>query len=317
LSELGFRLADRRAVGGRHTVEIYADSVRVDGPDGPLLRETTLRARSGEVVLVAGEPGMGHSALALVLAGRLDPTSGDVLLDDALNPEGLRTAVAAVDVPGVNEPDPGLVLSHVVAEELVIAGRSGRRSAVRKWLEARDAGDYLHSEIGLLPPSARTRLLTDLAATRAGVQALVLACPDRHGGRPEFWWRTAHTFAASGYAVVVLCLDTSATLLGVEPLRLGRPELPPPPLPEPVEQPAATAPVSDIADGADAESSADVEVAEPAATAPWGQGGRKRRNNRMRRHQLAAAEAAAAESDDESHSPRRQPAGVTRGSGAA
>jgi energy-coupling factor transporter ATP-binding protein EcfA2 len=309
-------------------VEIYADSVRVDGPDGPLLRATTLRVRSGEVVLVAGEPGMGHSALALVLAGRLDPSSGDVLLDDAVNSAGLRAAVAAVDVPGVNEPDAGLVLSHVVAEELVLAGRSGRRSAVRKWLEAREAGDYRHSEIGLLPPSARTRLLTDLAATRPGVQALVLACPDRHGGRPEFWWRTAHTFAAAGYAVVVLCLETSASLLGVEPLHLGRPELPPPPLPEPAA--VETTADDDTADDdtadddtadesavtAVAEETAPAERSEPAREVPWGEGGRKRRNARMRRHRLAAAHADD-ESNNDSPTPEREPAGVTRGSGAA
>jgi energy-coupling factor transporter ATP-binding protein EcfA2 len=309
-------------------VEIYADSVRVDGPDGPLLRETTLRVRSGEVVLVAGEPGMGHSALALVLAGRLDPTSGDVLLDDALNAEGLRAAVAAVDVPGVNEPDAGLVFSHVVAEELVLAGRSGRRSAVRKWLEAREAADYRRSEIGLLPPSARTRLLTDLAAARPGVQALVLACPDRHGGRPEFWWRTAHAFAAVGYAVVVLCLETSASLLGVEPLHLGRPELPPPPLPEPlVDADADTAAADEEIATTDAESATDpaassASVPDETTAVRWGEGGggRKRRNGRMRRHQLATAGAdgdAASESVSDSPASGREPAGATRGSGAA
>lgn len=225
-------------------MRINAEAVRVDGPHGPLLRETSFSVEDGEVALVAGEPGAGHSALALVLSGRLEPSAGDVLLDDSLDTHALQAAVAPIDVPGVSAPEPGLVLSHVVAEELVMAHKPARRSAVKKWLEARDAAAYFDSEIGTLPASTRIRILADLAAARRGVRALVLTSPDRHGGRPEFWWRTARGYAAEGFAVIVLCTETSARELGVEPHHLGRPE-PHPALGDDDEAAAAAAAAAD------------------------------------------------------------------------
>ena len=260
-------------------MRINAEAVRVDGPHGPLLRETSLTVGDGEVALVAGEPGDGHSALALVLSGRLEPSSGDVLLDNELNSAGLRACVAPIDVPGVSAPESGLVLSHVVAEELVMAHQPARRSAVKAWLEARDAGAYVDSEIGMLPASTRVRILTDLAAARRGVRALVLTSPDRHGGRPEFWWRTARAYAAEGFAVVVLCTESSARHLGVEPHHLGRPEpLPPleielPDVPVVSAQPAAEPLVAEeaVAEEAVAEELVDVAMTTAVVAEPESQ----------------------------------------------
>jgi energy-coupling factor transporter ATP-binding protein EcfA2 len=55
---------------------IHADQVAVSGRRGALLEPTSLTLRTGERHLFTAEPGLSHSALALVLAGRMRPTSG-------------------------------------------------------------------------------------------------------------------------------------------------------------------------------------------------------------------------------------------------
>jgi ABC-type multidrug transport system ATPase subunit len=76
-------------------VQIHARHVGVTGPHGPLLKPTSLLVRPGELVLVAGEPGAGHTALGLVLTGRMRPTTGEV----SPSPAELRKRVVLLDSP--------------------------------------------------------------------------------------------------------------------------------------------------------------------------------------------------------------------------
>src|SRR5690606_13278829 len=99
-----------------------------------LLRRTSLRIAPGEVVVAAGRPGSGHTVIALALAGRIVPSSGQVTLGDTQDPRTLQAQVALVDVPGVTEPEESVPLHVIVGEELAMAGRPARRSAVRKVL---------------------------------------------------------------------------------------------------------------------------------------------------------------------------------------
>jgi hypothetical protein len=161
-------------------------------------------------LLVAGEPGHGHTALALALGGRLATDAGSVELDGVRSGRRLRRGVALVDVPGVSEPDDVLPLRTVVAEELAMAGRPTRHGAVQAYLDERDAGHLAGHQLEAVPPDVRTAILTEIAAARPGVLALVLTVPDRFGGDPHTWWQLAGEFAAKGYAVVVTCTDASA-----------------------------------------------------------------------------------------------------------
>jgi energy-coupling factor transporter ATP-binding protein EcfA2 len=190
--------------------ELTAVGIRVDARPVPLLEPTTLAVRSGERLLVAGEPGHGHTALALALGGRLKVDAGYVALDGERSGRGLRRAVALVDVPGVSEPDEVLPLRTVVAEELAMAGRSTRRGAVQAFLDERGAGHLASAQLEAVPADVRTRLLAEIAASRPGVLALVLTVPDRFGGDPRSWWELAGGFAAAGFAVVVTCTDAGA-----------------------------------------------------------------------------------------------------------
>jgi alpha-D-ribose 1-methylphosphonate 5-triphosphate synthase subunit PhnL len=190
--------------------ELSAVGVRVDARPVPLLEPTTLAVRSGERLLVAGEPGHGHTALALALAGRLHVDSGHVELDGDRSGRRLRRAVALVDVPGVSEPDQVLPLQTVVAEELAMAGRSTRHGAVRTFLSERGLDRFAAQRLEAVPADVRTGVLTEIAASRAGVLVLVLTVPDRFGGDPQDWWQLAGEYASAGYAVVVTCTDAGA-----------------------------------------------------------------------------------------------------------
>ncbi|CAM3387960.1 ATP-binding cassette domain-containing protein [Kibdelosporangium persicum] len=201
-------------------MRIEAERAGVDGPHGPLLRPTSLSVREGEVTLVTGEPGAGHTTLALVLAGRMRLSQGTVTPDAAT----LREHVVLVDAPGVNEPEGGLKLGDAIAEELMNAGRPANRKAVREWLRAQDAGQYVADRVDTIPAQVRTRLLIEAASAKPGVRALLIDQPDRHVSDPRTWWPEAVEQAGRGLAVVVLCAPASVQALNAEAVLIGAPE---------------------------------------------------------------------------------------------
>jgi len=203
------------ASGSGHLLR--AVGVRVDARPVPLLEPTSLAVRTGERLLVAGEPGHGHTALALALGGRLKVDAGFVELDGSRSGHALRRAVALVDVPGVSEPDVVLPLGTVVAEELAMAGRPTRHGAVRDYLDLRGLGHLAGAPLEAVPPGPRLRVLAGIAARRPGVLAVVTTVPDRFGGDPADWWGTAGELAAAGFAVLVTCTDASALQLTSAP----------------------------------------------------------------------------------------------------
>lgn len=208
-------------------MEIRAERVGVDGPHAPMLRPTSLVVREGEVTLVTGEPGDGHTTLALALGGRIRPSHGTVVLADDdgrsvdQDPATLRKHVVLVDSPGVNEPEDSLKLGDAIAEELMNAGQRANRAAVREWLRTQDAEQYVGQRVDTVPPEVRTRLLIQVAGTRPGVRALVLDQPDRHVSDPQTWWPLAIAQAERGLAVVVLCAIPTVRALNAEAVMIG------------------------------------------------------------------------------------------------
>jgi hypothetical protein len=109
-------------------MKLQASCVAVSGTHAPLLRATSVTARTGEVTLVAGDP--GHGQVALALGGRLVPSSGDIRLEGVADAKVLRSRVALVDVPNVTEPEEGLAVRAVIGEELALSrqrAKGGRR----------------------------------------------------------------------------------------------------------------------------------------------------------------------------------------------
>jgi len=182
-----------------------------------MLPPTDVELRTGEVRALVGEPGHGHTALALILAGRLRPDAGDVALDRSVLDRTRQAAVALVDVPGVSEPDELVPFGTVLGEELAMAGQPARRRAVRAW--ASDVAPGRRTED--IPAARRTELLLRAAALRSGVRFLVLTLPDRWGVTPAEWGPVTDELARHGYGVLVTVGETSRHLLEVPHTDLG------------------------------------------------------------------------------------------------
>ena len=193
-------------------MEISADHVSVAGLHGPLLLPTSLVARPGHVTLVAGDPGYGHVALALALGGRVPLASGSVALDGDPSEDLRRRHVALVDVPDVTAPEDAVSIRSAVAEQLALAGRPASRAATRAFLGGHGV-EGRTQRFESLPPSTRTVLLMEAAATRAVTRVLVVAAPDRFGGDPTGWYGAAERLAADGLTVVVQVTHATARQL--------------------------------------------------------------------------------------------------------
>ncbi|HEX7738718.1 MAG TPA: hypothetical protein VF426_03620 [Marmoricola sp.] len=197
---------------------LRADAVAVRQGHRDLLPATSFSVAPGELVVLAGDPGHGHTLLALALAGRLDRYDGIVTLDDSRDRSARQAAVALVDVPGVSEPDANLPFRTVVGEELAMAGFPAGRAVVNRWLGEEGYGAHADLTMEALPPAVRTTALARLAELRRGVHYLVIPMPERNGGLPHDWLDLADAATERGFGVVV-----SVSLGAAE--RLGRPAL--------------------------------------------------------------------------------------------
>ncbi|MCW2781253.1 MAG: hypothetical protein JWR35_1702 [Marmoricola sp.] len=182
---------------------LEAHGVTVNDRRQRLLRPTSLQLETGDLLIAYGDPGHGHTALALTLAGRLEPHEGTVTLDGDAKRTHLQRAVALVDVPGVSEPDDNLPLTTIVGEELAMAHHSAGRRHVRRWLDEQGLGDYVGDRMEDLSTGARVKALARLAALRKDVSFLVLTLPERHGELATNWLGTVRALADDGFGVLV------------------------------------------------------------------------------------------------------------------
>jgi ABC-type taurine transport system ATPase subunit len=186
-----------------------------------MLAPTTVEVTAGELVIVHGDPGHGHTSLALALAGRLVPDEGSVTLDGRADPKALQAAVAMVDVPGVSAPDDVNLLRTILGEELAMARRPHRRNDVRRWLDEHRLGEHVDDLMENLPTGARVAALAEVAAERPGVQFLVLTLPENHGGVPEDWLPGLTGLTNEGIGVLVTTSNGVARHLPHEKVAFG------------------------------------------------------------------------------------------------
>ncbi len=177
------------------------------------LPETSTAFETGRASLVVAETEQRPTVLGLVASGRMKTDRGTVTIDGRVDAKTLRRRIALVDAPVVSEPEPNVSVTGVVAEELMFAGHAPTPFAAARWLEGIGLDAIAGLPIGNVEPSARIRLLLELAALRADVEGLVLVAPDRHGGEPLDWWRIAEEFAERGYAVLVIAGHASRTAI--------------------------------------------------------------------------------------------------------
>jgi hypothetical protein len=192
------------------------------GKGGHVLPPTSLEIETGHARFVLAETEMRPTVLGLIATGRMRPDSGTVTIDGAHNPKELRRRTALVDAPEVSDPHPGVTLAGVVGEELMFAGLPASPIHARRWLNGLGYGELAGQPIGTIKPSVRVRVMAELAVLRDDVEGFVLVSPDRHGGRPEGWWRIATEFAERGFAVLVIVGGSAAAVIERLPETLDR-----------------------------------------------------------------------------------------------
>ena len=187
----------------------------------PIIEPTSLRIKQSDLMLIVGETEVSQVSFALSLAGRMKLSSGSVKIDNEENPELLQEIIALVDVPNISEPDDVMKLETIVGEELAIAGQKAMPKHVRAFLQQNKISKYAKETFETLPNKIRYDVLMKLASIRPNTKVLLLAEPDRLGGKPEIWWRIAKKYNKLGFTVVVQCRESSARILGEEYFRLG------------------------------------------------------------------------------------------------
>lgn len=167
---------------------LIANSLSFKGRHGQLVDETSLAVERGALLLVVADAQLERTALALMLSGRMSPSSGTVHWSTAPGIKTLRTHSAIVDSPQVNEPEAHLKVRDVVSEDLsLIPGPFWRRPQSKKWL-ARHGFDHLAGDwIDTIDPQIRLDLLTRLALENHDTDCLVFDSPDRHGIDEPTW----------------------------------------------------------------------------------------------------------------------------------
>lgn len=168
------------------------------------LPATSIHFSTGKVTLAVAETEQRPTVLGLIASGRMRPDSGTVTIDGKVDARSLRRRVALIDAPGVSDPDPGVPLVGVVAEELMFAGKRADPISTRRWLDEIGFRSLASTSMADIAPTTRLRVLCELAVLRPNVEAIVVTAPDRHGGQPLDWWNLLGEFADRGLAVLAV-----------------------------------------------------------------------------------------------------------------
>ncbi|MFT2712045.1 hypothetical protein [Clavibacter sp. Sh2126] len=199
-----------------------------DGP-APALPAISLCYGGPEPVVAVAETELRPTVLSLVASGRMRIDGGALALDgdgtagtdagaDAKDVAArIAERVALVDTPRINEPADDVSLRAVVAEELALAGHRSGRHEVGVVLDDQGLADLARAPFSAVPAVARIRLLTTLAASRAGLEAVVVTSPERHGGAVGEWMRVLRDLARSGTGVLVVTSEAAAEAIAALP----------------------------------------------------------------------------------------------------
>lgn len=167
---------------------LLAHQLHVKGRRDTLLPPTSLGVSRGELLLAAGRRQDHRTALALVLSGRMKPSSGRLSWDSHQRIRQLRLASALVDSPGVNEPEQHLSVRDLVTEDLALVPRRYRGAPLSgPWLKVNGFEDIAGLWTEQLEPRRRLGLLASLALANPRTNLLVVDSPDRHSADDGDW----------------------------------------------------------------------------------------------------------------------------------
>jgi ABC-2 type transport system ATP-binding protein len=194
-------------------VIITLDEAAIGEGLGAAVPALSLTVSPGAPVVIAVATDERPLLVSMLLGGRILADSGRVLVDGAQDLDRLRRGTALVDTPFVVEPPGRVSLALLVAEEFSYIGRSTSRRGVNDFLRAHHVADFAALPIRALPPEHRVRLFSELAILRAGISALVVTSPERHGGSPADWYSALSDIAGRGTAVAIVTDATTRDIL--------------------------------------------------------------------------------------------------------
>lgn len=175
------------------------------GPHNEALPPTSLRVASGQLVVVAAETAQRPTVLGLIASGRMAPDAGETFIDGKHNRHRLHNVSMLVDAPAANDPAPNVAAQAVLAEELMFVGRPSSPRRAKRLMERMGISEWASTPIADVPTEVRLRILTEVAATRKGLQLAVVVSPDRFGGDPADWMRPIEALVDRGFGVLVIC----------------------------------------------------------------------------------------------------------------
>ncbi len=176
---------------------LFVEAIHVSGVHQPLLPETSLHVRSGELILVETGTPLASTTMGLVLTGRMHPSAGTVTLTRQSGEEAppthsnkaatkyLRRHSALIDSPQITEPERFFTVKKFVTQELSMLPRRVH-NGTDQWLAEHGFAEQAASWVEQLSIPDRLHLVTRLAATDPAMQAFVYDAPDRHG-HPDQW----------------------------------------------------------------------------------------------------------------------------------
>ena len=107
-------------------------------PAGPVYEDVNFTAEKGQVIAIFGTEGSGRTSLMLTMAGRMKANKGDLKVagyNVAKEYRKVRKISSLTLIPRVNDVPENTKVDDILAAELQVCGKSGRKSKVKEYLE--------------------------------------------------------------------------------------------------------------------------------------------------------------------------------------
>ncbi len=123
---------------------IECNGLTLKTPGGRVYEDVNFTAQKGQVVAVFGTEGSGRTSLMLTIAGRMKALKGDLKVagfNVAKQYKKVRKISALTLIPRVNDVPENTRVCDILAAELQVCGKSGRKAKVKEYLEAWNLSD--------------------------------------------------------------------------------------------------------------------------------------------------------------------------------
>ena len=132
------RLRKRRKANHVSSPYITCSGLTLKTPSGRVYEDANFAVQKGQVVAIFGTEGSGRTSLMLTLAGRMKAQKGSLNVagfDVRKQYKKVRKISALTLIPGVNDVPENIKVDDILAAELQICGKRGRKAKVKDYLK--------------------------------------------------------------------------------------------------------------------------------------------------------------------------------------